>query len=236
MGSFRYHEVGLQQERPDYRGALELPAAQLARTAPVEVLAGASPASSSASTTLRRASASEAARPWTRRGSASCSPRGKRGVKAGIGVLGMSCILLRSGLSPPSSMWVMSVSSNSILPPVGSRRRRSSLPSVDLPEPLSPTSAASSPLPASSQASSTAARPPGACSSRRCPPLRSAPAYSSRRRLHPGLPGGTLHLPPVLAASPSPSPMRARLSASSVIAAPGAAMSHGYWRARPFAL
>ena len=74
-------------------------------------------------------------RPCTRSGSPTIRPTEWRGFSEAYGSWKIICIRWRSGRSSFSPMWVMSVPSKTILPPVGSYRRSRARPTVDLPQP-----------------------------------------------------------------------------------------------------
>ena len=94
---------------------------------------------------LRAASRSASASHWMRRPSPMLAPIGIRGSSDAYGSWKMICIRRRIGFSLPLDSAVMSVPSKTIRPAVGSMSRRSARPTVDLPQPDSPTSPSVSP-------------------------------------------------------------------------------------------
>ena len=96
------------------------------------------------------------ARPWIDSGSPTMSPAFSRGFRDENGSWKTICMVLRNGRTRRDDKCVMSCPSNRILPSVGSCSLRIVLPTVDLPQPLSPTRPSVSPRPTSKETPSTA--------------------------------------------------------------------------------
>ena len=97
-----------------------------------------------------------AASRWMRSGSPTISPQVMRGLSDEYGSWKTMCISRRSGRSSRRDVCVMSRPLRRIVPDVGSCRRTTQLPTVDLPLPDSPTSPSISPAPIVNDTSSTA--------------------------------------------------------------------------------
>ena len=83
--------------------------------------------------------------PWMESGWAIACPTLMRGLREELGSWNTICARERRCSISPGAKLVMSLPRYSTRPEVGSMRRRSSLPVVDLPEPLSPASPSTSP-------------------------------------------------------------------------------------------
>ena len=97
------------------------------------------PTTSSSSSTRSRISAARSRRRWIWNGSPTICPTRLRGLSDAYGSWKIICISRRNGRSSRRDSDVMSAPSKRIVPLVGSCSRTSSRPSVDLPQPDSPT-------------------------------------------------------------------------------------------------
>ncbi len=161
-------EVRVERERAREPDALALAARELVRVARRRIRG--KPDDLEQLTHAPRRSSFFPEMPWTRSGSPTMRPTLCRGFSDAYGSWKTICIRRRSGRRSFCERVVMSWPSKTILPPVGSYSRRMVRPTVDLPQPDSPTSPSVSPLWIEKLTSSTALMSP-MCRSSRMPLL-----------------------------------------------------------------